>query len=271
MKRNLFSIALISALAIAFVGCNDDLVKDDIDAKYNRDATISAPVVTDVTDASATVTFTAEFDTTNLAGVYCGVVISTTEDFVDSTKFEVVLAPGEVKSFLVDSDTKYYAKSYIAVGTGVKYSEVVTFQTEKAKEFEDKYLFGSYTAYDDEDTEATYDMEISWIEGTSNRINIINLWNGGETVTASVDFEKKQIIVDVAPKVYDYSQDDKNYTWVYLLNMDSGGEPTEDPIVATYDENGHISFPRYFIAIDDVDGNMYQYGVGKTDMVKNAE
>ena len=42
--------------------------------------------------------------------------------------------------------------------------------------------------------------------------------------------------------------------------MDSGGEPTEDPIVATYDENGHISFPRYFIAIDDVDGNMYQYG-----------
>ena len=270
MKRNLLSIALISALAIAFVGCKDDLVKDDIDAKYNRDANISAPVVTDVTDASATVTYTAEFDTTNMVGVYCGVVLSTTADFLGD-KIDVVLAPGEVKEVNVAGDTKYYAKSYIVTGAGVKYSEVTSFQTEKPKEFEDKYLFGSYTAYDDEDTEATYDMEISWIEGTSNRINIINLWNGGETVTASVDFEKKQIIVDVAPKVYDYSQEDDNYTWVYLLNMDSSGKPTEDPIVATYDENGNISFPLYYIAIDDVDGNMYQYGVGKTDMVKKAK
>ena len=106
MKRNLLSIALISVLAIAFVGCKDDLVKDDIDAKYNRDATISAPVVTNVTDASATVTYTAEFDTTNLVGVYCGVVLSTTEDF-SGDKIEVVLAPGAQKSVEVKADKRY--------------------------------------------------------------------------------------------------------------------------------------------------------------------
>ena len=46
-------------------------------------------------------------------------------------------------------------------------------------------------------------MQISWVEGTSNKINIINWWDGGETVTASVDFEKKQIVVELEPKIFD--------------------------------------------------------------------
>ena len=263
MKRNLFSIALISALAIAFVGCNDDLVKDDIDAKYNRDATISAPVVTDVTDASANVTYTAEFDTTNLVDVYCGIMISTTEDFVDSTSTEIFLAPGEVKEITVVGDTKYYAKSYIAVGTGVKYSEVTAFQTEKPKEFVDKYLFGAYTAFDDGDDESTYDMEISWIEGTSNRINIINFWDGGETVTASVDFEKKQIALDFEPKV----AEEEGYGWYILYAVDAEENLIDtEKIVGTYDADGNISF-LYGVFLE----NHGELGTGTTDMVKKSE
>ena len=262
MKRNLLSIALISALAIAFVGCKDDLVKDDIDAKYNRDANISAPVVTDVTDASATVTYTAEFDTTNMVGVYCGVVLSTTADFLGD-KIDVVLAPGAVKEVNVAGDTKYYAKSYIVTGAGVKYSEVTTFQTEKPKEFEDKYLFGAYTAFDDGNDESTYDMEISWIEGTSNRINIINFWDGGETVTASVDFENKLIVLDFEPQV----AEEEGYGWYILYAVDEDGELTDtEKIVGTYDAEGNISF-LYGVYLE----NYGELGVGSTDMVKKSK
>lgn len=262
MKRNLLSIALISALAIAFVGCKDDLVKDDIDAKYDRNATLSDPVVTDVTDASAKVTYTAEFDTTNMVGLYCGVVISNTEDFAQV--IDVALAPGAVKEVNLAGDTKYFAKSYIVTGAGVKYSNVTTFQTEKPKEFEDKYLFGAYTAVDDEDAENAYDMEISWVEGSSNRINIINWWNAGETVTASVDFEKKQIIVDLEPHIYDYGE----YGWVIFYAVDEEGNFLDDEkIVGTYDANGNISFPLYGILIEAVG----PYALGSTEMVKNAK
>ena len=264
MKRNLLSIALISVLAIAFVGCKDDLVKDDIDAKYNRDATISAPVVTNVTDASATVTYTAEFDTTNLVGVYCGVVLSTTEDF-SGDKIEVVLAPGAQKSVEVKADTRYYAKSYIVTGTGVEYSEVKTFQTEKAKEFEDKYLWGTYTAYDDGVDTVTYEMQISWVEGTSNKINIINWWDGGETVTASVDFEKKQIVVELEPKIFDYSVLEPSVGWVIFYAVDEEGNFLDDVnVIGTYDDKGNISFPEYGIFIEEVG----PYAYGSTDMVK---
>lgn len=263
MKRNLLSIALISALAIAFVGCKDDLVKDDIDAKYDRNATLSDPVVTDVTDASATVTYTAEFDTTNLVGVYCGVVLSTTEDF-SGDKIEVVLAPGAVKSVNVAGDTRYYAKSYIVTGAGVKYSNVTTFQTEKPKEFEDKYLFGAYTAFDDGDDSQTYDMEISWIEGTSNRINIINFWDCGETVTASVDFEKKQILLDLEPQV----AEEEGYGYYILYAVTDDGQLTDtENIVGTYDADGNISFPLYGVYLE----NYGVLGAGSTDMIKNAK
>ena len=128
MKRHIFSMATAAIVALAFIGC-EDLVKDDIDADYNRDATLSDPVVTDVTDASATISYNAEFDTTNLAGVYCGVVLSTTEDFAE--KIDVAIAPGQVKNVNVAGDTKYYAKSYIVTGVGVKYSNIQNRETQR--------------------------------------------------------------------------------------------------------------------------------------------
>lgn len=246
MKRHIFSMATAAIVALAFIGC-EDLVKDDIDADYNRDATISAPVVTDVTDASATVSYNAEFDTTNLAGVYCGVVLSTTEDFAE--KIDVAIAPGQSKSVNVAGDTKYYAKSYIVTGVGVKYSDVTTFQTAKPKEFEDKYLFGTYSAYDDGDQSYIYDMEISWVEGTYNRINITNWWDGGKTVTASVDFEKKQILVDIDAVV----AEDPDAGWIAFYAIGEDGDLTDElPIVGTYDANGNISFPLYGIYVEKI-------------------
>ena len=176
MKRNIFSMAAAAVVALAFIGC-EDLVKDDIDADYNRDATISAPVVTDVTDASATV------------------------------------------------------------------------QTAKPKEFEDKYLFGTYSAYDDGDQSYIYDMEISWVEGTYNRINITNWWDGGKTVTASVDFEKKQILVDIDAVV----AEDPDAGWIAFYAIGEDGDLTDElPIVGTYDANGNISFPLYGIYVEKI-------------------
>ena len=258
MKRHIFSMATAAIVALAFIGC-EDLVKDDIDADYNRDVNLSAPVVTDVTDASATVTYTADYDTTNLIGLYCGVVLSKTEDFAE--KIDVAIAPGEVKSVNVSGDTRYYAKSYFVTGAGVKFSDVTTFQTEKAKEFEDKYLFGSYSAYDDGNTEYMYEMEIVWVEGTYNRIKIINWWDGGETVTATVDFEKKQIIVDLEPLI---GMQEGYGWWIFYAVDEEGNFLDSENIIGTYDAEGHISFPMYGQYLETIG----PYNYGSTDMTK---
>lgn len=254
-------MAMAAVVAFAFVGCEDS-VKDDIDAKYNHDVTLPAPECTDITFESVTVSYEIDGDTAGLASAYCGLLFATTEDFSD--KIEYAVLPGERKALSVAGSTSYYAKSYFVVGTEIKYSEVTKFTTPAPPEFEHKYLFGSYVAFDDGDEENAYPMEIEWVENTYNRIKIINWWNGGETVTATVDFEKKQIIVDFEPKIFDYSQYEPSVGWVIFYSMDDAGQPTEDPIIATYDDEGNISFAPYYIYLEEYG----QYGAGITDMVK---
>lgn len=261
MKRHIFSMAAAAMVALAFVGC-EDLVKDDIDAKYTHDVNLPAPECTDVTFETVTVSYEIDGDTAGLPQMYCGILFATKADFSDKQEF--VVKPGEMKTLNVSGSTEYYAKSYIVVGTEVKYSEVSNFTTPAPPEFKDKYLFGSYLAYDDgvDDPEAMYPMEISWVENTYNRINLINWWGGEQTVTATVDFENKQIIVDFEPAIADMSI--YGLGWAYFYSVDEGGNPTNDPIVGYYDANGNISFPAYYIYIDDYG----EYGVGSTDMIK---
>ena len=272
MKRHIFSMAAATIVAMAFIGC-EDLVKDDIDAKYlvARDVNLSAPNCTDIAYDSVTVSYSVDGDTEGLESIYFGVLFSTKEDFSERLDYNTL--PGQVLRVEVAGGTNYYVKSYCVVGNSVKYSEVTQITTPEPPKFEDTYLFGSYKAYDDgnSDPEAMYPMEIAWVENTFNRITITNWWGGGTTVTATVDFEKKQIIVDYEPAIFDYSEYDPDFSWIYFYSMDEEGNPTEDPIVATYDDKGNIEFPLYFIGITSVDGEFYQYGVGTTNMIKNAE
>ncbi len=263
MKRHIFSMAAAAMVALAFVGC-EDLVKDDIDAKYTHDVNLPAPECTDVTFESVTVSYEIDGDTAGLSQMYSGILFATKEDFSDKQEF--VVKPGEMKTLNVSGSTDYYAKSYFVVGTEVKYSEVTKFTTPAPPPFKDDYLFGAYAAFDDGDDSYQYPMEISWVENTYNRINIYNWWGGDETVTATVDFEKKQIIVDYEPAICNYGEldPDSGLGWVYFYGLDENGEPTEDLIVGTYDAEGNISFPGYFIYIEELGW----YQPGSTDMIK---
>lgn len=270
MKRHIFSMAAAAIVALAFVGC-EDLVKDDIDAKYlvARDVNLSAPVCTDITYESVNVSYTVDGDTAGLDPIYFGIVFSTKEDFSERLDFNTL--PGEIDTLAVAGATKYYVKSYCVVGNSVKYSEVTQITTPAPPVFEDTYLFGSYLAYDDgnPNPDLMYPMEISWVENTYNRIKITNWWGGGQTITATVDFENKQIIVDFEPAICNYADidPDAGLGWVYFYGLNENGEPTEDLIIGTYDDKGNISFPGFFIYVD----GLGFYAPSCTDMVKAEE
>ena len=276
-------MAMAAVVAFALVGCEDDLVKDDIDAKYksNRSVTLSAPVCTDITYDSVKISYQAEFDdllftvlqkrgydstfngevydTVAMAPRY-GVVVSKSKDLFDSTIVDVAVDPGvDIKISLAGGFT-YYAKSYFVVGNEIQFSEATIFSMPAPPEFEDKYLFGKYQAYDDGNDSYIYEMEISWVKGTYNKIEIHNWWDGGETVSATVDFETKEIIVDDEPLVY--SGDDGEFVF-YGVNEDESANPNP---VGLYDDEGNISFPYYYIALD---GEFV--GAGCTDMIKEKK
>ena len=264
MKRHIFSMAAAAVIALAFIGC-EDLVKDDIDAEYLvvRDVNLSAPVCTDITYESVNVSYSVDGDTAGLDLIYFGVVLSTKEDFSERLDFNTL--PGEIDTVGVAGATTYYVKSYCVVGNSVKYSEVTQITTPAPPVFEDTYLFGKYKAYDSGDDSFQYDMTIAWVENTYNRITIYNLWDGGETITATVDFENKQIILDVEPLIGDFSE--YNMGLGYIYNIDETGSPTMDPIVCTYDAEGNIMFPDYLVYMTEVGPYAYSY----TDMYKVGE
>ena len=265
MKKHIFSMAMASVVVLAFIGC-EDLVKDDIDAKYNRDVTVSAPECADVNYVSATISYTIDGDTAGLAAKYCGVLVSETEDFSDIV--ECNIKPGEEKNIWLFENTNYFAKSYFVVGTEIRYGGVTQFKTTQASEFKDKFLLGTYTAYDDGnvgDPNSAYGMEITQIEGSNNRIEITNWWDGGETVTARVDFENKLIIVDDDPAIFNYGEylGDPSLGFIYFYDFDEDDNFTN--VIGEYDDEGNISFPYYFIYLDGYG----EYGEGCTDMIKD--
>ena len=262
MKRHIFSMAAAAVVALSFIGC-EDLVKDDIDEKYlvARDVNLTAPNFTDITYESVTVSYSVDGDTAGLDNIYYGVLFSTKEDFSERIDYNTL--PGQVQTVGVAGGTNYYVKSYCVVGNSVKYSEVAQLLTPEPPKFEDTYLFGTYTAYDDgnPDPELMYGVEIAWVENTFNRITITNWWAGGETITATVDFEKKQIIVDLEPKI----GFQEGYGWWIFYAVDEEGNFLEsENIIGTYDEEGNISFPLYGQYLETIG----PYNYGSTDMTK---
>lgn len=257
MKKYIIPVAALLMSVVSFVSCEDDLVKDDIDAKYTSKAVVSAPTCSDMTFNSVTISYEVS-DAEDLALTYCGVLFSEDESFEDVIEYATV--PGEATTLEVLGGTNYFAKAYIVVGTETRYSEVTKFTTPESPAFEAPYLFGDYIAYDDGDDSYQYSMTISFMKNSYNRIYITNWWDGGETVTAHVDFENKTIIVDDEPHICDYP----GYGWVIFYGVsDDQTELTPNPI-GYYDENGHISFPLYDIYIGDAGDQ----GFGSTDMDK---
>ena len=126
-------------------------------------------------------------------------------------------------------------------------------------------MFGKYKAYDNGDDSYIYDMEIAWVENTYNRITITNLWDGGETITATVDFENKQIILDLEPLIGDFSAYGLGLGYIY--SIDEAGNPIMAPIVCTYDADGNIAFPDYLVYMTEAGPYTNSY----TDMVKVEE
>lgn len=260
--KNILILSLFVLSIFFFYSCEDEIVKSD----YEKSDTGKMPTLTlsvsniSYDTAAATATYSLNGDTISEKGF----IVSTDEDFytiesivvdeTDGTEFS-----GSLSSLI--GSTTYYAKSYAVSPNGIGLSDVVTFTTEEAPIFEDTYLFGTYIESDYVSGVLDYQnyVEFTEIDGSANTFTIYNLWDWGESIIASVDFDTKTITID--PQVIYVSSDYGDF-YLYAVEVDESGSPTAllSQMTATYDENGNVTFDYPWIAYlisGDYSGSYY--------------
>lgn len=244
MKINkLILVSLLLISTITFFSCEDDIVKDDYEITDTSKLPTLAASVGDVTyeSATATGTYTMNGDTI----IEKGFLISTDESFATIESAITIAGETYSSSFEVLGETTYYLKAYTISANGTATSEVVSFTTPVAPTFEDTYLYGTYTESDydlDGVLEASYPSGIQFTEkpGSANQFYITNLWDGGKTIVASVDFENKTIAI--AAQVIYVSGDYGDCSIIALIDSGAGleGDPTAS-VIGSYDEQGNVT------------------------------
>ncbi|HCC50815.1 MAG TPA: hypothetical protein DEQ30_01150 [Porphyromonadaceae bacterium] len=251
---NLFRIlfAFISVMMLS-PACNDDLIKDDIDADNSGDKsklpvmTISSPG--NVTYESADIT--ASWNNTGDEIIEAGFVYSLNESFIPTEVVTVKKISGSSMdtTLSLSSETNYFIKAYAQTqNNGIAYSDPVNITTPVAPVFEHTYLFGKYTATDidvntGEPEGDSYEVTISQRGTSYNKINIANIWGGGRTIEATVDFEKKTISVATTSVIHIDSTHGNVYMWGF--DIQDNKIVYLDVAIANYDDNGNIEFTQW--------------------------
>lgn len=184
-------------MAFGLSSCNDTMDdKADVEAGWTVLPTPTATAtITETTFSGTTVSLIAS-DTVNI--VEYGVQYATSEDFADG-KFAaaniISKSAVEVSVSNLTEQTKYYIRPYVITRNSyTAFGDVITTTTPAAPYFP---LEGTYTAldytYDDSGNaapgDATYEVEVVFVEGSTTDVTITNLWDGGETITGSYDPE----------------------------------------------------------------------------------
>lgn len=203
--KNIFKYIIPSlVLAFAFVSC--DSTMDDkaiIDAQYENQfstATINLASV----DAPAYNTVVVNCTVGNVNDVAeQGIQFAATNDFsnVAYTPNETVEVSFSITTSGLEELTTYYVRAYAMSKNGnVVYSEVKQVTTPEAPSTP---LNGTYTVTEVDRNNAgnwipaseTYKMTIEFEEGSTNIVNITNIWDGGMTVQGVYDEEAHTITV----------------------------------------------------------------------------
>jgi hypothetical protein len=267
MKRNKSkTILLFAVLAAVLSGCEDDIVKRDIDNAYTGDPS-KLPTLT--AGSPSAVTYESAVLSASLSGgsdevTEAGFLYSQDESFATFSVAAGRLSEGTVTATLTGLPplTTCYAKVYaVSKGNGTAYSDnSFSFTTLKAPEFEDTYLFGTYSTTDyllenGEPEDGAYDVEIARVGNLYDRITITNLWGGEETITATVNFVNKTITTDRNSIVYVHP--DYGNCWILGMNLISE-EYYLPSAVATYDEAGKIVFESWSATVAAGDFGFYR-------------
>jgi hypothetical protein len=248
MKSNI-KFALITAI-LALSACSEDLVKDDIDAANAGDksklptVTISAPQ--NITYEGADVA--ASWSNTGDEIIEAGFVYSNNESFApaEAATVDEIAGTNINMTLSLNSDKTYYIKAYVQTkSNGVAFSsDVVSLKTPVAPVFEDTYLFGKYAAVDIDLTTGEPEgdeYEITITEKSHNKVNIANIWGGGRTIEGTVNFENKTISIASTEVIYIDSSYGNTFMWAINI-VDGQVQYKNEPLTATYDRNGNITF-----------------------------
>lgn len=246
--KNIFKTLIpCLALSVALTGCYDEM--DDKAVVEAGFATINAPTVSlNNLTVDGYEGFTLEGAVSSLDNVLeVGFMVSADAEFTNPTIATVSEAATNFTLAVtgLKDDMTYYIRTYAYTKGGMAFSEAKTAALPKAPEFADKYLFGTYAAAD-YTTAGTLDYEyvvnIEQKNGLWNKVTIKNIWGYGQTITATVDFEKKTITSDPYSVIYiDSTYGD---TWTWGLSVVDGKlvRNEECVVVATYDEEGNITW-----------------------------
>ena len=204
MKRIYLSIIACSAIILGLCcSCNDTMDdKDEVESGWshlpNPTATVS---VTESTYCDALLKVTiSELDNV----IEYGVQYSKDKDFVNGKYVAASssdVTETDIKVTGLDEKTTYYLRPYVITRSNITiFGEPSSLTTAAAPIFA---LEGTYTAtYFSRDEDGsfvdggtTYKVEIAFVAGSNTEVNIINLWDGGETISGTYDAETGIITV----------------------------------------------------------------------------
>lgn len=258
------------ALAVGLTGCYDEMdSKASVDEQYASSNAPTAEIgATTIIDYSSFSVSGSISSTDNV--IEAGFQVASSEDFLGATAYpveEISMSFSATLSNLKDNTT-YYVRTYAvtrAAGTVVSSVQIATLP--KAPEFEDTYLFGTYSATDiNIDTgEAEGDPYSVKISQSSmwNKVVISNIWGGKRDIEGTVDFERKTITTDVKSVIY--VDEDYGDVWAWGLTVNNGKLSYNETCVtiATYDDKGNIHFGYWSAEVE-----AGSFGYYMTELVK---
>lgn len=197
--KNIFK-TLIPCLVLSFAvtSCYDEIEdKSSIDSQYEQASNVAVSLGEVSVVSFSEITANASIsDTINVLEV--GVMVSKTQDFSSYTAYaENNLALSFKKSITgLSEETTYYVRAYAyTVAGGTVVSEPISVKTPAAPIYD---LDGIYTCdeYDESgEFNGSYEVKISFVEGSTTDVLITNIWEGGMTVSGTFDAKTGKLTI----------------------------------------------------------------------------
>lgn len=191
MKKYIKILIPCLILAMGLSGCYDLMdSKDSVDSKFALNANITVSVSSAEANGFSSASIQGTVNSIEDV-IETGIMVSSSTDFSAAAVYaakEVGTSFTIALSGLTEATT-YNVKAYAYLADGqISYSDVRSFTTPVAPVFE---LAGVYSAteYDAKTGEisSSYDVTVSFVNGSETEVELTNFWEGGMTVTGVYD------------------------------------------------------------------------------------
>lgn len=249
-------------IAVGLTSCYDTMDdKRDIDAQH--ESAFSTPVIVSATATAThnTATITASVENKDNVAEQ-GIQFSETQSFTtdDYIASEIVENTYTVEVSKLKELTTYYYRAY-AVG---KNGAVVYGNTQSVTTAEAPLtpLAGAYTAVDYEYDNGQfvagdpYPVTVAFETGSTDIVNIYNLWYGDETIQGKYDVETQTITVPSLQLIYN----DPDYGPCAFIGLDNTGSPITEATFAFNPHGGEIETSLWRVRLTSGPYAGYWYG-----------